>query len=446
MAALANLNITNINVNVEPASAPSTLQRTGAAISVGSTNITPGTAATLTQESDLTPLLQHVGPQVASATWASGTATIVASAEIGLVVGEDVTLSGFVPTAWNGVFNIQTLTSSGGIPTLTLAMPTTPGTATTLGGLITGDTPELVEMVSSFYGQGSGLTVEVLELGQLSPIAAIAALNTYIQANLNTIYSFLLPREWTNATNAATLEAFLLNYNAPSAKIYFYGTATAAEAAAFPMTLKCLRLMIESPVIAAGEFSMASVFFSELNQNPSATNQRTPAAYTFLNDVTAYPTKGNGPTLLGLLNANLNYVGTGAEANISNTILRNGTGMDGNGFQVWYTIDWVQIQADISNTAAVFNGSNNPEAPLDYDQPGINTLLANFQQVISNGVAFGMINPNAPISVSAVPFATYVAQNPDDYPAGIYRGLSASFTPLNGFISVTINLTVFLTA
>jgi hypothetical protein len=440
MAALANLNITNLNVNVEPASVPSTLQRTGAIVSVGSTTITPGTTGLLTQESSLTPLLSNT-IALSAISWASGVVTATAPTET-LAVGDEITVMGCVPAGYNGTFILTAVTST----TFSYAMATTPGTATTVGSYQNGAQPELVDQVGTFYAQGSNIPVLVLELGELTVTAAIAALNTYIQANLKTIYSFLLPREWTTAANAAALESFLLNYNAPTSMVYFYGTATQAQAATFPTTLKCLRLMIESPVIAATEFSMASVFYKELNQNPSATNQRTPAAYAFLFGVTAWPQQGNQPTLLTLLNANLNYVGTGAEANISDTILRNGTGMDGIPFNVWYTIDWVQIQLGIQNTAGVINGNNNPEAPLKYNQSGINTLLAILQGVLKNGITFGMINPDAPITATATPFAQYVQENPDDYPAGIYSGEAASFTPQNGFISVTINITVNLTA
>jgi len=36
---------------------------------------------------------------------------------------------------------------------------------------------------------------------------------------------------------------------------------------------------------------------------------------------------------------------------------------------------------------------------------------------------------------------TYTTQNPDDYAAGIYNGLSATLVTQNGFLTITFNLT-----
>jgi hypothetical protein len=35
-----------------------------------------------------------------------------------------------------------------------------------------------------------------------------------------------------------------------------------------------------------------------------------------------------------------------------------------------------------------------------------------------------------------------VVENPNDYPAGIYRGFSIAYTPLRGFTQIIINVTV----
>ena len=48
--------------------------------------------------------------------------------------------------------------------------------------------------------------------------------------------------------------------------------------------------------------------------------------------------------------------------------------MDGNPFKYWYWIDWVQINLQRNITNALMNGANNPQNPVDSDQPGMDTL------------------------------------------------------------------------
>jgi hypothetical protein len=80
-------------------------------------------------------------------------------------------------------------------------------------------------------------------------------------------------------------------------------------------------------------------------------------------------------------------------------------------------------------------------------------------QGVANGLAVGPVNSysltsaaftallqsgNAPLGVltNAVPFASYVALNPNDYPIGKYAGLSISYTPARGFQSIVFNINV----
>jgi len=48
----------------------------------------------------------------------------------------------------------------------------------------------------------------------------------------------------------------------------------------------------------------------------------------------------------------------------------------------------------------------------------------------------------SPATVQAVPFAQYVADNPNDYFEGVYNGLSLVMTPQIGFKSITFNISV----
>ena len=156
-------------------------------------------------------------------------------------------------------------------------------------------------------------------------------------------------------------------------------------------------------------------------------------------------------------------VATGAEGGISNTILVPGKNLDGTPQNVAYSIDWQQIQLNEAISNAVINGSNNPEAPLYYNQDGINFL----QQVagtvatraIQSGLALGQLVLTSLDAVTfasnvqkglyagnyvinAVPFADYVSVNPADYASQIYGGFSAAYTPQYGFETIVFNLNV----
>lgn len=209
------------------------------------------------------------------------------------------------------------------------------------------------------------------------------------------------------------------------------------------------------------EFSLASAFWYPLTWNPSGSNRVALLSFAFLYGTTPFPLIGNSSLLATLLGDNVNYVGTGAEGGISTSILRNGRTMDGNQFNYWYAIDWMQINGDQTLAAAIINGANNLINPLFYDQQGITTLQAalgdlcatgiasnlllgsltlteldptTFAQNLDNGVYDGMV------VVNAVPFATYVAANPSNYQQGVYGGFSVAFTPLNGFQQIVVNM------
>jgi hypothetical protein len=195
---------------------------------------------------------------------------------------------------------------------------------------------------------------------------------------------------------------------------------------------------------------------------PSSTNKLPPSQYTYLNGVTAY-----APLTNALINTfvadNINFVATGAEGGISNTMLVPGRNMDSTPANVAFSIDWVQIQLNRAISAAVINGSNNPEAPLYYNQDGINFLqnvagvVAN--QAISSGLALGQLiltqlDPNTFATnvsngvyagnfvINAIPFTPYVAANPANYAQGLYGGFSAAYTPQYGFYTIVFNLNV----
>jgi hypothetical protein len=185
-------------------------------------------------------------------------------------------------------------------------------------------------------------------------------------------------------------------------------------------------------------------------------------AFKFVYGVTMYPQRGNAPLLRAFKSANTNYISTGAEGGISFTMLYEGVTLDGHDyFNWWYTIDWVQIEVDLNLSNAIINGSNNPLAPLYYNQEGINYLETVLFNTMQSAQTFGMVlgkiemtqydGPDltaaiyggqfaGKCNVNAVPFLPYSLANPGDYKIGEYDGLSTLFIPSRGFIHILVNV------
>lgn len=248
------------------------------------------------------------------------------------------------------------------------------------------------------------------------------------------------------------------------------GTTGSTLVAAHAGTLAAetvLGTLVGSQYASAGspvtEFSMAAFAWRATSYNPSNTNRVAPFAFGYLFGVTPFPTRGNAALLSTLKTANINVVGTGAEGGISNTMILWGVTMDGRDFTYWYSVDWVQINAALNVANEVINGSNNPTNPLYYDQHGIDRLEAKCAQTMNSAVSFGLALGKVTqlgfdtsafsdalatgryagsIIVNAVPFVPYNVANPSHYRLGIYNGLSITYTPARGFISITINIVV----
>jgi hypothetical protein len=532
--------IVNVNVTLQEAPTPSTLQGTGALISQGGTNTSPGTMTLLTQPSSLTPYLTVPEP-IASLTSTAGVATATTAEPHGFTIGStlSVVVSGATLAAYNGTFTVTATTAD------TFTYPVASGTASPASGTITylpASANELSAMVTTFFGQGTGTAVYILECGAGNANTGMAFLNSWITANPGVFYGYLVPREWDGNANFLSL---LAQFESTTAMTYFWTTTTLATYSLYSDLMKCVVAMIEAPVFGAysgnvlsaiswtggvvtattsaqhgvtpgmwfqiagvspsgyngwfqaqagttgstlvydlatnpgsetvlgtlvtnlyassgipsTEFSLATAFNAALSFNPAGFVP--PFGYAFLYGVTPFPVRGNNALLATLATAGVNVVGTGAEGGISNTILLNGTTMDGNSFNFWYAIDWLNINVNLNISNAVINGSNTTLAPLYLNQAGINALQGVGAATISSGITAGLIYgtmQQAELSgpafaaaiaagiydgvavINAVPFATYYAANPGQYKTRTYQGFSISFTPQNGFENITFNL------
>jgi hypothetical protein len=426
-----------VNVSQTIAPAPSTLQKTGALLSQGGTTITPSNRVLLTAPSDLTAVLKNAAA-ITSLAWATGVVTVTTSSPHGYTTGLTIpmVIAGADPDGFNGTFD-ATIT---GASTFTYPLASDPGSETVPGTYQPWSAIELLGMVTTYFAQGSSTPVYALELGAGDAATGVTALNTWIGSNPNVFYSYLVPRSWADESTYLT---FLAQFESPTSKTYFFTTMTLSNYTSFTALMKCVVGLIEAPSVADLkyiEFSLAAPFYRSLSYAPSTSNQVTPFAFAFLFGVTPYPLPGNGALFETLKAASINWVATGAEGGISNTLLKWGMTKDGRDFTYWYSVDWVQINLSLDLSNEIINGSNNPLAPLYYNQSGINRLQARAQGTMSRGVTFGLVL--APVSVDAVTFAKYVVDNPSDYPKGVYNGLSSSYTPARGFIQITFNVNV----
>jgi hypothetical protein len=436
--------IVNIIVSQQQTPAPSTLQQTAAIVSELGTNLTAGSRSLLTQASDLTPLLVGGMVPIVSIAWASGNVTLtVADIEFPLPAGTtfQVTVTGVTPGAFNGTFNATVVSAT----QITYPLASNPGTETVLGK-VTAELSQLrlINAVSTWFAQG-GNNVYVFETGlnQNTAIAtSIATVASYITNNPLTVYVWVVPGRWVGTA----LAALVSQYSSNTGLTYFVTSGQSGTDTAYTVFtgLKAAVYVEEAPTVqeevALGEVTTAAWAYNMVKYNPSATNMVTPLAFSFIFGVTAYPTIGNGPFLTTLQTQFVNFVSTAAEGGLTNTMITYGTTMDGRDFTYWYSVDWVQINLKLALANEIINGSNNPQAPLIYNQAGINRLQARAQQVMNSAVTFGLAT--GVITVVATSFADYNAANPNDYAKGIYKGLAVTYTPARGFLSITFNVTV----
>ena len=461
------MSIVVVNVSQTLAPVPSTYQKKGAILSQGGTTLAANVTALLRQLSDLTSILKGA-LAITTVTWSGSVVTATTAAPHGIpnTAQVELTIAGVTPAGYNGTF----LCTSTGASTFTYPLASNPGAQTVAGVYTPEDVAELTAQATTFFAQGGSQAVSVLELGIGSTAEGVTALAAYITANtvkgIGPFCAYLPPAEWGSEPTFPTFAATLTSL---TAKTYFFTTMTTDNYTSFPNTTKSVLGMVEAPGTPSTEFSHAADFFIALNYAPSSTNKVTPLDNSEMFGVTPYPYPNNNTVVGQLLAANVNIVDTGAEGGLTNLILNAGTTMDGKDYTYWYSVDWVQINSQQAVAAAVINGSNNPQAPLYYNQQGINTLQAVINGVMKQGVNFGLVlgatvqvqmDPAAFVlavnngqfagqtAINAQDFLSYSIANPNDYGNGLYSGFQIAYTPDRGFkqIIIAVNVTNFVAA
>jgi hypothetical protein len=466
--------IVTVKVQTIQAPTPNTYQQTGCFVSFGATGIARNDAAELTQWSDLSDVIIASAP-AASVAWAAGLVTLTTAAPLGVQYAPgdtpQMSITGFVPTGYNYNGPVTIVDTA----TFTYPVVADPGPTTTVGNYTPQSSIELSQMATTYFDQGNMTSVWVLELGYGATIAAnVAALESWLAINTKTFCGFLLPRACgSNQMAIDALKPLFKQYQHPEAMTYFWLTVGPSVINELDETYKCVIQLVEAPAVTnlglsnasdpMGEFTMAAMFYNAMAFKPSQINRVAPMAFKYLYGVTAYPTKNNGPLLSDFKKSSTNYVATGAEGGVSYNIVYEGVTRDGQDyFNWWWTIDWVQININLNLSNAIINGSNNPFAPLYYNQDGINFLETNLYNTMLSASTLGMVlgpltmtGLNQPdlqnqillgvfegmCDVNAVQFVDYVNANPGHYKIGEYDGLSVLFIPARGFIHIMVSVT-----
>ncbi|MCU5774723.1 DUF3383 domain-containing protein [Erwiniaceae bacterium BAC15a-03b] len=434
-------NIVTVNVSQTAGATPSNLQQMSAIISHGATLQKNAHPVLITRNTEMTEQVQNAIGSLEAEQSSSG-AEVTLRLPAGVVIDRDtdseidIIISGCAPSVWNGKYT-ATLTGQGTLK-WTIAPSALAGKPTTLGLFALAASEELLTAVNTFFAQGNSVGTYLLELGYQGGKTTdqVAALKRYLEEPAKRFYAYLVPSHWDGDADFIALASL---YTGNEAMQYFF-TLTAAPA---DTNYRSPYASIKSVIAVCDDSgpltnAAAAVMWNLVSASPSEINKVPPMAFRFLLAVNASQAKSS--LLTTLVKNNINYVGTGAEGGIANTILVKGVTSDGNDMTYWYSVDWVQINVDRMLANAVINGSNNPINPLYYDQDGIDRLQMVAQGVFNTGIACGLVNGLTP--VNAVPFKSYVTHHPDDYGTGRYAGLSASYTPMRGFVEIIFNINV----
>ena len=450
--------IVQINVSEQYAPEPNTLQQKAAIVSQGNTSFATGSLNYIADPSALAINLVG-GTPITGAVWAAGVVTLTFGSAHGVALGTTtpIIVTAMTPTGYNGNFIATAATTD----TLTYALAVDPGAESSFGRAVIGAGAWLVAADTTWWAQNGQQTGYFLfESGATTASGVLTAVDDFIEANPKTIYNWgFLPGIDSDTVSAY---AFFNQYDTLTTLAKFYLPVSQLTYANWSAeTFKNVFAMIQSPNYGpATELDSIAYMAFITNIVPTPTNKLPPSSYAYLYGVTAYSGLTNA-LMTAFGDGNINYVSTGAEGGISNKILIQGDNLDGSPANVAYSIDWQQIQLNLDLSNSVINGSNSTINPLYYNQEGIDRLQAVAANTAARGIATGLalgqvilvqLDPTTfaqklssgeyagNFVINAVPFATYVAQNPSDYSQGLYGGFQASFVPQYGFKRIVFNL------
>lgn len=152
-----------------------------------------------------------------------------------------------------------------------------------------------------------------------------------------------------------------------------------------------------------------------------------------------------------LIQAPANYAGSLA----GNCVVMNGRYADGTAWEYYYQWDFLEFEISLKLQTLLLRGVNSSNHVVQYNQTGIDVLKANLKSILLLWQARGVVTEFAASldintdelvdvgDISAIPFETYIKNNPEDYKNEIYKGFSFYVMigryPRQIFIEATLN-------
>ena len=469
------LRIVSENLTVQYPPEPSQLQQSGALISLGGTTLSADSYQYLSDSDDLSSIISNSGnyqelQNMNTTFFAQGRRKGVYVLELGAqntpqdgisalatwIQNNPKVFYGFcVPADWDTLPapaepTVTVITdTSGTLPEGTyyiqIAYLNADGTIGQLSPVVTSDVTaaDTDSLVVTSPATLTGATDYLVYMGTSS--STLYLQNGSAGTAIGTNYTQAAPIATTTGTST-TLADLGNQLSGNTSKTFFCVNTSVTNCAAYGVMgadsvwvgYKAIIAVAPSPSAQSGEFTAAAWLYNLVVNNPGPANKLAPFQYRYLFGVTPWPATGYSAQIQTLADYGANWVGTGAEGGIAQNCIFKGTTSSLVQISEWYGLDWAGINTDQALANAVINGSNtNP--PLEYDQHGINYLAEVAQQKIDDAITFGCLQSG---TVSATPFATYYAQNPGNYPAGIYNGLSCSAVGQAGFLNLIFNFNV----
>lgn len=305
--------------------------------------------------------------------------------------------------------------------------------------LIDNDTEARQQMIATVYGwfgQGNREVV-IRDIGTNA-----TALNDLDQ----NCYIAIAGYEWSDLSAANTLFATLVNqFNSNLKSCYGVGSIPISlytnDKVSILKNIKSLFTIATTLTPENAQVGVGAIGYELSNYAPSTVNKVNSMTYRRLYN--AAPLEDNdyikNKSLQDQFNTNMllnpPIDGSGAKSLVYPGILA-----DGNDFTYWFGVDYIRFELISNITNLLIHGNNSKINPIYYNQDGIDRIKALVKQTITRCASYGIIQSN--FTVSAIDFADYVTQNPNDYKQEIYGGISIEVSPLKALRRIKFVLQV----
>lgn len=138
----------------------------------------------------------------------------------------------------------------------------------------------------------------------------------------------------------------------------------------------------------------------------------------------------------------------------NNNIVINSRMADNEFWSYYYAVDTLKSMLENNIATLFYNASNTTGGAIQYNDNGIQTIKQNIIGTLETAISMGLVNQFArsydlgtstPVGlgdITAIDFATYIKDNPDNYQNGIYGGFSSYIQIQKFIIQIQYNITL----